>query len=323
MAVIKADAYGHGMIEVARALKDADGFAVASVGEGLQLRESGIGQPILILQGAYQSSQIKWAVESELMLCVHQPEQVNDVLKYSGQCPTLWLKLDTGMGRLGFLPTDLDGLLRALGGDCVAIMTHFANADFPGDSRNLAQLQAFHFAMERSGYACSAANSAALMAFPESRLDWVRPGIMLYGVSPLSDPEIPIPDLQPVMTLTAPLIAVKHHQRGDQIGYAGSYTCPEAMPIGIVAIGYGDGYPRHAVAGTPVLVNGIECPLVGRVSMDTLTIDLRRCSDVASGAEITLWGRALRVERVAEKASTIGYELLCSAGAHCRRVYTS
>jgi alanine racemase len=321
--VIKADAYGHGMIEVARALKNADGFAVASIGEGLQLRKSGIDQPILILQGSHQSSQIKLAVAFELMLCIHQPEQINDVLEYPGRPPKLWLKLDTGMGRLGFPPADLNNLLQMLGKDCMAIMTHFANADFPDDSRNSAQLQAFHFAMDQSGYARSAANSAALMAFPESRLDWVRPGIMLYGVSPFSDPEILIPNLQPVMTLTAPLIAVKRHQRGDQIGYAGRYTCPEAMPVGIVAIGYGDGYPRHASAGTPVLVNGIECPLVGRVSMDTLTIDLRNCPDAVSGTEITLWGGTLRVERVAEKAGTIGYELLCSAGAHCGRVYAS
>jgi len=210
-----------------------------------------------------------------------------------------------------------------LGENCESIMMHFANADVPDDSRNAAQLLAFRPAMDRSGYALSAANSAALMAMPNARLDWARPGIMLYGVSPFASQQSPAPDWQPVMTLTAPLIAVNHHQRGDQIGYAGSYTCPEPMPVGVVAIGYGDGYPRHAISGTPMLVNGVECPLIGRVSMDMLTVDLRDCPEVTAGAEITLWGKGLPVERVAEKAGTIGYELLCSVGAHCGCVYAS
>jgi len=323
MAVIKADAYGHGMLEVAQALTDADGFAVASVGEGEQLRSSGITHPILVLQGTHRSSQLKQAVASELTLCIHQPGQLEDLKKYQGQWPAVWLKLDTGMGRLGFPPTDLDALLNTLGNNCESIMMHFANADLPDDSRNSAQLMAFHPAMNRPGYTLSAANSAALIALPDARLDWARPGIMLYGVSPFASPQSPAPDLQPVMTLTAPLIAINQHQRGDQIGYAGSYTCPEHMAVGIVAIGYGDGYPRHAATGTPMLINGVECPLIGRVSMDMLTVDLRGCPEVALGTEITLWGKGLPVERVAEKAGTIGYELLCSVGAHCERVYVS
>jgi alanine racemase len=323
MAVIKADAYGHGMLEVAQALTDADAFAVASVGEGEQLRSSGITHPILVLQGTHHSSQLKQAVASELTLCIHQSGQVEDLKKYQGQWPTVWLKLDTGMGRLGFPPNDLDALLNTLGNNCESIMMHFANADLPDDPRNEAQLMTFRPAMDRPGYSLSAANSAALMALPDARLDWVRPGIMLYGVSPFASPQSPAPDLQPVMTLTAPLIAINHHQRGDQIGYAGSYTCPEHMPVGIVAIGYGDGYPRHAVAGTSMLVNGIKCPLIGRVSMDMLTVDLRDCPDAELGSEVTLWGKGLPVERVAEKAGTIGYELLCSVGAHCKRIYES
>jgi alanine racemase len=323
MAVIKADAYGHGMLEVAQALTDADAFAVASVGEGEQLRSFGITQPILVLQGAHHSSQLKQAVESELTLCIHQIGQIEDLQKYRGRWPTVWLKLDTGMGRLGFPPADLDSLLNTLGKNCESIMMHFANADLPDDPRNSSQLMAFHSAMDLPDYRLSAANSAALIALPDARLDWARPGIMLYGVSPFASPQSPAPDLQPVMTLTAPLIAVNHHQRGDQIGYAGSYTCPEPMPVGVVAIGYGDGYPRHAATGTPMLINGVECPLIGRVSMDMLTVDLRACPEVALGTEITLWGKGLSVERVAEKAGTIGYELLCSVGAHCGRVYVS
>ena len=321
MAVIKADAYGHGMLEAAQALTDADAFAVSSVGEGEQLRSSGITHPILVLQGTHHSSQLKQAVASELMLCIHQSGQIEDLQRYQGRWPKLWLKLDTGMGRLGFPPADLDTLLNTLGENCESIMMHFANADVPDDSRNAAQLLAFRPAMGRPGYALSAANSAALMAMPNARLDWVRPGIMLYGVSPFVSSQPCVAELQPVMTLTAPLIAINHHQRGDQIGYAGSYTCPEPMPVGVVAIGYGDGYPRHAATSTPMLVNGIECPLIGRVSMDMLTVDLRDCPDVELGAEITLWGKNLPVERVAEKAGTIGYELLCSVGAHCGRVY--
>lgn len=323
MAVIKADAYGHGMLEVAQALTDADAFAVASVGEGEQLRSSGITHPIFVLQGAHNFSQLKQAVESELMLCIHQSGQIEALQKYPGRWPTLWLKLDTGMGRLGFSPTDLDTLLRTLGDHCESIMMHFANADLPDDPRNAAQLLAFRSAMDRPGYGLSAANSAALMSIPDARFDWARPGIMLYGVSPSASPQFPAPDLRPVMTLSAPLVAINHHLRGDQIGYAGSYICPESMPVGVVAIGYGDGYPRHAPTGTPVLVDGIECPLIGRVSMDMLTIDLRNCPDVELETEIVLWGRGLRIERVAEKAGTIGYELLCAVGAHCERIYTA
>ncbi len=324
MAVIKADAYGHGMLEAAQALTDADAFAVASVGEGEQLRSSGITHPILVLQGAHHSSQLKQAVASKLTLCIHQARQIEDLKKqHHGQWPTVWLKLDTGMGRLGFPPTDLDALLNTLGNNCESIMMHFANADLPDDPRNSSQLLAFRPAMDRSGYKLSAANSAALIALPDARFDWARPGIMLYGVSPFVSPQSSVLDLQPVMTLTAPLIAVNHHQRGDRIGYAGSYTCPEHMAVGVVAIGYGDGYPRHAATGTPMLINGVECPLIGRVSMDMLTVDLRACPEVALGTEITLWGKGLPVERVAEKAGTIGYELLCSVGAHCGRVYVS
>lgn len=323
MAVIKADAYGHGMLEVARALVDADGFAVASVGEGAMLRAAGIAQPILVLQGAQHRGQLQQAVEAGLMLCVHQSAQIDDLHALQGRWPKLWLKLDTGMGRLGFAPAELDDLLRRLGKRCQSIMMHFANADRPEDPRNAHQFLTFRAAMNRSGHACSAANSAALLALPETRLDWARPGIMLYGVSPFAAAHATTRDLRPVMTLAAPLIAINHHQRGDQIGYGGGYICPQAMRVGVVAIGYGDGYPRHAVAGTPVLVNGVECPLIGRVSMDMLTVDLRACSDAKLGSEVTLWGQTLPVERVADKAGTIAYELLCSAGAHCACVYVS
>jgi alanine racemase len=324
MAVIKADAYGHGILEAAKALKDADGFAVASVGEGVSLRSAGITQLILVLQGAHSRSQLLQAAEEGLTLCVHHSSQIKDLKMFQGRWPNLWLTLDTGMGRLGFAPTELEGLLGQLGEGCTSIMMHFANADVPDDPRNAAQLSSFRAATKRfSDYSGSAANSAALIALVEARLDWVRPGIMLYGASPFISKKTPAPKLRSVMTLTAPLIAVNHHKRGDPIGYAGSYTCPEAMPVGVVAIGYGDGYPRHAASGTPVLVNGVECSLIGRVSMDMLTIDLRCCRDAKPGAEVVLWGDGLPVERIAEKAGTIAYELLCSVGAHCGRVYVS
>jgi alanine racemase len=316
MAIVKADAYGHGMIEAAGALAAADALGVAFVSEGVALREAGIDKPILVLEGARHELEVAWASKAGLMLVVHQEYQIQDLPDSLFLRPELWLKLDTGMGRLGFPPQDAGQLAHRLGSSCTTMMTHLACADMPEDPANDAQLARFEAARENVQLPCSAANSAATFAFPQARYDWVRPGIVLYGSSPFRDESAADLGLQPVMTMRAPIIAIRQHRKHDPIGYGGDYHCPADMPIGVIAAGYADGYPRHAPPGTPVLVNGVEVQMVGRVSMDMITVDLRDVPDVAVGDMATLWGNGMPVDYVAARASTIAYELLCNAGGH-------
>lgn len=313
MAVIKANAYGHGMLKVAQALTDADGFAVATIGEGLALRKADISKIILILQGASNAQEYQQAAEQQLTLSIHHKSQLAISAQHKGEHPPLWLKFDTGMHRLGFPVEQADKLFNQLGEKVTGSMMHFACADKPENPANQQQLDVFQQATESFNLPCSAANSAALLKMPEAHFDWVRPGIMLYGASPLLNVSAETLNLKPVMTLTAALIAINLHKKGEAVGYGGDYICPEDIPIGVIAIGYGDGYPRHAPSGTPVLINGVECPLAGRVSMDMLTVDLRSCPGVKVGNDVVLWGTGLPVDRIAEKAETISYELLCAA----------
>jgi len=228
-----------------------------------------------------------------------------------------WLKIDTGMHRLGFAPEAAAAAYARLR-DCRAVagpprlMTHLANADDRADAYTEDQLARFDTATADLTGPRSIANSAGLLGWSAAQRDWVRPGIMLYGVSPFSDTEAGALGLRPVMTLHSELIAVNHYRRGDAIGYGGTWACPEDMPVGVVGIGYGDGYPRHAVSGTPVLLNGRTVELVGRVSMDMICVDLRTQPRARVGDPVVLWGQGLPVEVVADHASTIGYELLCS-----------
>lgn len=314
MAVIKANAYGHGMLKVAQALMDADGFAVATMGEGLTLRKAVIAKTILILQGASNAQEYQLAAEQQLTLSIHHNSQLAIFNQHKGQHPPLWLKFDTGMHRLGFPPEQGSELMNQLGDQLTGVMMHFANADEPENPVNLQQLDTFKRLTKSINLPCSAANSAALLKMPESHFDWVRPGIMLYGASPLLNVSATAFNLKSVMTLTAPLIATNIHKKGEAVGYGGDYICPEDMPVGVIAIGYGDGYPRHAPSGTPVLINDIECPLAGRVSMDMLTVDLRNCPDAKVGNEVVVWSESLPVDRIAEMAGTISYDLLCAVG---------
>ncbi|HFD88192.1 MAG TPA: alanine racemase [Gammaproteobacteria bacterium] len=321
LAVIKADAYGHGMIEAARALSDADALAVAFVSEGVSLREAGIDKPILVLEGARHELEVAWASKAGLMLAVHNETQIRDLPDSLFLRPELWLKLDTGMGRLGFNPAEAGRLVQRLGERCTTVMTHFACADMPENPANDAQIACFEQARKNFDLPCSAANSAATFAFPHARYDWVRPGIVLYGSSPFRDESAADLGLLPVMTVRAPIIAINRHRKHDAIGYGGDYRCPADMPVGVIAAGYADGYPRHAQPGTPVLVNGVEVQLVGRVSMDMITVDLRPVPEVEVGDMVTLWGEGMPVDYVAARASTIAYELLCNAGAHAEIEY--
>ncbi len=317
IAVIKANAYGHGLVPAAKALDHADAFGVARVEEGVALRHAGITQKILVLEGFFNTEEFEASLQCGLDLVIHQPEQLDILQEYQGtQKLDCWIKVDTGMHRLGFQPSQLDAVLEHMKSleavsDQLRLMTHFASADDPSDSATNDQLNRFWLAADGLPYERCVANSAGVLTWPESRLDWCRPGIMLYGVSPMVGVWGKKFGLQPVMTLTSRLIAINHYAAGESVGYSGSWKCPEAMAVGTVAIGYGDGYPRHAPAGTPLLLNNQRVPLVGRVSMDMVNIDLRSQSEAQVGDPVTLWGDGLPVEEIAELSGTIAHELLC------------
>lgn len=328
LAVIKADAYGHGMVEAARALAAADALAVASLEEALRLREAAITGDIVLLEGLFEARELEAAVEQRLQLVVHSEAQLQWLEAWRGSAPlSLWLKVDTGMNRLGFAPGELHqawerlAALPQLRKGCLRLMSHLACADEAEHPANDVQRECFEAATAGLDAERSLANSAALLTRPDMHYDWVRPGILLYGCSPLSDSGVAGVGLRPVMTLESRLIAVQQRRRGDAIGYGHSWVCPEDMPVGVVAVGYGDGYPRHAPGGTPVLVNGERVPLVGRVSMDMLCVDLRSQPQAAAGDAVVLWGEGLPVETVAAHAGTIGYELLCGVTARVPRSY--
>ncbi len=316
MAIIKANGYGHGSVAIARALDLADTFGVACLDEAITLRQAGIEQPIVLLEGVLHAADLKLVREHQLELVVHHSTQVSLLEQNDGSPIPVWLKLDTGMHRLGIPPGDVGEIRQRLErtttvAQPIRLMTHLANADDRQDDTTRQQLACFDAATAELGLQASIANSAGILAWPDTHRDWVRPGIMLYGVSPLRDSSAVENELQPVMTLQSELIAVNQQRQGAPIGYGGSYRCPQDMPVGVVAVGYGDGYPRHAPNGTPVLVNGMRVPLIGRVSMDMICVDLRDCPDAGIGDPVVLWGDGLPVEEIALMAGTIGYELLC------------
>jgi alanine racemase len=322
MAIVKTDAYGHGIARVAHALSSADAFGVACLEEARQLRASGIVRPIVLLEGAYAAAELPEIVQLDLDIVVHDVSQVEMLKAARTDKPVkVWLKVDTGMHRLGIMPEIFNNIWQQLQA-CNAVaqplrlMTHLATASERTHPMTQAQLDCFKRLCGHLGVEKSIANSAGITAFPESHADWVRPGIMLYGVSPLSDGNALEEGLLPVMTLRSELIAVKRLRAGDPVGYGATWLCPEDMPVGVVAAGYGDGYPRHAPSGTPVLLNGRRVPLIGRASMDMLSVDLRTQPHAKVGDPVVLWGEGLPVEVIAQHAGTIPYELLC--GVHKR-----
>lgn len=325
LAVIKANAYGHGIVEAARALEAADAFGVACLDEALVLREAGIDKPVVLLEGILSAAEIEALRQWRLETVVHHAAQVAMLEQApAGRPVPVWLKIDTGMHRLGVAPEAAGALYRRLA-ECPAVrgaprlMTHLANADDRTDPATKRQLRIFDEAIAGLDGERSVANSAGILGWPQTHAEWNRPGILLYGVSPFGGE--PWPGLAPAMTLHSTLIAVKRLRRGDAIGYGGRFVCPEDMPVGVAAIGYGDGYPRHAPDGTPVLVNGRPGALAGTVSMDMLTLDLRNVPDAVPGDPVTLWGEGLPIETVARHAGTIGYELLCKITPRVRFEY--
>lgn len=318
MAIVKADGYGHGLTRVAHALAAADAFGVACLEEARELRGAGIKQPIILLEGPYSANELTKIVNLGLDIVIHDVTQVEMLERAVLPGPVVvWLKVDTGMHRLGFLPEAITRIWQRLN-DCKAVaekiylMTHLAVANERDNPMNHAQIECFHKVCANLATETSIANSASILAFPDTHADWVRPGLMLYGVSPLCDSSGVDEGLKPVMTLKSELIAVKNLRANDPVGYGATWRCPEAMPVGIVAAGYGDGYPRHAPSGTPVLVNGERVALIGRASMDMLIVDLRKQPRAKVGDPVVLWGEGLPVEELARHADTIPYELLCA-----------
>lgn len=331
MAVIKSDGYGHGLLQVGKALGDAvDAFAVTDIDEAMALRRAGFEQRIILLQGPFQAAEIPLAAAENLDLVVHSNWQIEALEQAQLSAPLrLWLKVDSGMHRLGFQVAEVESVWRRLTAlpertaiPEVGFLTHLACADDRDSVMTYRQLEAFEDVCRGLGGPLSAANSAGLLGWPESRFDWVRPGIMLYGASPFCDRQPMDFALRPAMRLEGRLIAVKWIAAGQPVGYGATWYCPEDMPVGVVSVGYGDGYPRHAPCGTPVEVGGCRASLIGRVSMDMLAIDLRGCHrQPAPGEPVVLWGEQPCPEAVAEAAGTITYELFCRIPARVRRDY--
>jgi alanine racemase len=317
MAVIKANGYGHGLQRIAEALAGVDAFAVARGDEGIRLRKAGFRQPVTVLEGFRDSEDLDEFLAHGLDTVVHSFQQL-EMLESRPETGRLgvWLKIDTGMNRLGFRPADFGHAHRRLR-ECRAVkgpvrfMTHLANADDQNDGKTLQQIAMFNETLQGCTGERSIANSAGILGWKDALADWVRPGVMLYGISPFPAQAGRQLGLKPVMGLYSQLIAVKPVCQGETVGYSGTWRCPESTRLGVVAVGYGDGYPRYAKAGTPVLVNGRRVPLVGRVSMDMITVDLASQPDAKPGDPVTLWNDELPVEEIAECADTIPYTLVC------------
>jgi len=344
-ATIKADAYGHGAVAVAQALSAesingnaapdelpgaqslsgnhiADGFAVVSVDEALELRQSGIKQPILVLQGPQSVDACAEMKHHELWPVIHDLHQYSWYRRCAEKEDLhAWLKVDTGMGRLGMTPEQANSVLASNDGvRWHGLLTHFACADEPDNPFTSQQIELFNTVSACATLQCSLANSAAVLAWPGARANWARPGIMLYGCNPLSGKLPENVTLRPAMSVSAPIISVKQLSAGAGIGYAQSYRCPEDMSIGYVALGYRDGLPRVLDTSATVTVNGTSCPIVGRVSMDSVAIDLRRCPSAVPGTSAEFWGDEASIDSLARSAGTINYELLTSIRGQIRYI---
>ncbi len=317
-AVLKANAYGHGLLRAARALQAADGFAVVEFDAAMQLRDAGFLQRIVLLEGFFDAREAVAGAERRIATVLHAEEQLawTDPLLISKPLDVL-LKINSGMNRLGFAPDAVRALHAELqdnpGIGKITLMTHFATAD---DARGVGwQLENFERAVAGIAAPRTLANSAALLRYPETHFDWIRPGIMLYGSSPFAEQSAADLGLRPVMTLTSRIIAVRDLRPGDTVGYGGVFRAGRAMRVGVVACGYADGYPRHAPSGTPVKVGDRLTSTVGRVSMDMLCVDITDMPDAETGTPVVLWGEGNPVDAVAQAAGTVSYELLCALTA--------
>lgn len=323
-SVIKANAYGHGAIKTAEILYElSDGFCVSCIPEAVELRQAKIDKPITVLQGHQNDNDLHIAAQLDLRLTIHEQRQLTLLDNFSGLHRFgINLKIDTGMHRLGFQTDHTPSLFSTLNkhsqvnSEDLVMMTHLSCADDPQNTYTTDQLKTFDNSTQSLHCKKSIANSAGILGWPESHTDWIRPGIMLYGSSPLLNQSRQELDLYATMTFEAPVISVHQLKKGDSIGYGATWQCPEDMDVAVVACGYADGYSRHAKLGTPVWINEQETQLLGRVSMDMIVIDASKHLEnpIQVGDIAELWGENLDIDRVAQSADTIAYELLCNAG---------
>jgi len=325
MAVIKANAYGHGLIAVAKSLQDADCLAVARLAEAISIRQAGIDTPIALLGGVFSADEIDQAIDLQLQICIHTEEQIAWLERRGSANIEVWAKIDTGMNRLGFHTETAATVIGRLG-NCAAVsdvrlMTHLANADDRQDATTKKQIESFRVFTDNFAGEVSIANSAGVLGWSEElevfadirdagRL-WIRPGLALYGISPFAGQSGAELGLLPAMQFEAHLIAVKNLRAGERVGYGGVWQAQQSTRIGVISAGYGDGYSRHIASGTPVLVNGRRVPVIGRVSMDLCSVDLGAGATDQVGDTVVLWGEDLPVEEIAEYAAAIPYELVC------------
>lgn len=314
-AVIKANAYGHGVERAAHALWDADGIALLELEAAVRLREAGWCKRLALLEGVFELADLHVAADHDLAIVVHHEQQLQmlDAARREARYDVL-LKVNTGMNRLGFTSHAVGAALARLNGHRavkqVTLMTHFASAD---DARGVGwQMAAFNRVASGQPFPHSLANSAAILRHPQTHAGWVRPGIMLYGCTPFTDATAAELGLQPAMTLTSEIIALQSLLEGERIGYGGTFEAAGPLRIGVVACGYADGYPRHAPTGAPILVGGKRTAILGRVSMDMLCADLSHLPEAQVGTPVTLWGEGLSADEVARAAGTVSYELLCA-----------
>ncbi len=325
LAMLKANAYGHSIEHIAKALPLADAFGVAALAEGIQIREAGVKQPIVLMQGIMDEEELDLAQKHQFDLVIHQGFQIEILKRRQTETPlSVWLKINTGMNRLGFGPNEALPRYQELLGCAsikkpIGLMTHLAQADDLSGPSTPQQLRLFQsISQNLPPGPRSIANSAGILGWPDAHADWVRPGVVLYGVSPFAGTSGIHYDLWPVMTLSTHLIAIQQLRKGERVGYGGTWTAPTDMLIGVAGLGYADGYPQFAKSGTPVSVHGTLCPLVGRVSMDMITVDLRDHPNPKIGAPVTLWGNKLPIEVVAQHCDTTPYELLCRVTTRAR-----
>lgn len=317
IAVIKANAYGHGILEVARKLESmVPAFAVAMIDEAIQLRDAGIHKPVLIMQGVNGAAEFAEATARGFWVMLHQRQQVETLLSLKSSDPTrAWIKLDTGMHRLGIAVDDLDWVCTSLAASANAqtgpvLCTHLACADNLENPMTGRQVNMVRSSASKYKLALSIANSAGILYWPESHSEWNRPGYMLYGNCPTNAFVSSAIGLRPAMTMNSEIIAIRNLAPAEGVGYGHDWVAKRHSKIGTIAIGYGDGYPRHAPSGTPVWVNGQRVPLTGRVSMDAICVDLTDTEKAAVGDPVELWGENLNVNEIASSAGTIGYEIL-------------
>ena len=324
LAVIKANAYGHGAVQCAKAIEsEADGFAVATIEEALQLREAGIKAPILLLEGFFEAAELPLIVAQDLWFIVHHVWQIEVLLTAILEKPVqVWLKMDSGMHRIGLSPAEYTAAYMRLSAhknvEKIVLMSHFANADNLNSPHTQQQIAVFKSVTAGLNAEVSLANSAAILGWQVAAADWSRPGIMLYGANPLNANQANLTDadakktLRPVMQLSSSIISIRKIAKGESIGYGSTFTAERAITVAVVACGYADGYPRSAATGTPIAVDGNMTRLIGRVSMDMLFVDLTDIPSANIGSHVELWGKQVSANAVATSAGTIAYELFCN-----------